>query len=118
MLPEKIDCEESLVVAENYRNKSIDSDLFIFILIKKDSTQSYIAKASPCRLDSEQRPEIGKIVLNSSYFEIYSENSFYAVNILLHELVHLLGFSQTLLKKHPLGYSYFMKDFGAGISSS
>lgn len=62
-------------------------------MVKDKNEINYIANTTPCLFDDEKRPYLGVITVNSEYFKLYTENAFYAFNILFHELLHLLGFS-------------------------
>lgn len=118
VIPSSLECDPSVKIPSEVANQPIDFDLYVVFLLKQKTEVSYIANTQPCLMDENKRPFVGVISLNSSYFSLYTENTFYAENIILHEMIHLLGFSQEVLKQHPLGYNSFIIDFGTGISNS
>ena len=42
--------------------------------------------------------------------QIFTENSFYAANTLLHEVIHIMGFSEKNFEQNPLGKDKFVQN--------
>ena len=104
-------CFEKLKISSENINKEIETDLYILIIIKEEPLSSYIASSAPCLYNTEKRPYLGRIIINKSNFKITTENTFYFVNNILHEIFHILIFAKEIILNHPKLYKNFFANF-------
>ena len=96
---------------ENFDAKLLDdfneNDIIIFAFYKNLGLET-IAQAGPCFNDTNNRPIIGLLEINSEKdaFE-NSEKNKYVKRVLLHEITHILVFSPKLL--YNLGMGFYEK---------
>ena len=101
-------CLENMNTPLHYQNNSTNAHLLIFIQSKiiEGSTLAY---AGSCYLNSStKRPVIGLIMINSRNLTINYENSVLGKDIIIHEIFHVLGFSNSMMEYYP---SNLDKDF-------
>ncbi|OMJ65974.1 hypothetical protein SteCoe_37346 [Stentor coeruleus] len=85
-----------------------NTDVLIYIVLKDIPGQNYIAYSGACAVESSglQNVYAGRIVINPTNFaSITDENRF---SVLVHEIIHVLGFSKNLYKywKNSSGANY------------
>ncbi|GIY58633.1 leishmanolysin-like peptidase [Caerostris extrusa] len=79
-----------------------NANFFLFVISRTNSwcTENNVqAYSSFCRLDSRNRPVAGLLNMCPSYFskKIYKASHYYSV--IMHEVIHILGFSRQLYSK-------------------
>lgn len=97
-------CGAEIKVPRKYkRGETLDTDLLIFVKME-NSEENFTAYAGACLLESiQRRPVVGRIVINSRFLSITPEHIDRLYDTLVHEVVHILGFSRGL-------YQYFDTD--------
>jgi len=92
-----------LSVPSKYRS-GIKADLVLFIT-GESSSQSFLAWAKPCaQLSSDKRPFVGQVNFNFRGLIPESDYQFQAdLPTTMHEITHVLGFSQSLYDHWPKG---------------
>ena len=69
------------------------------VTAKAEPNESYVAAAMPCQLDPKTgRPTIGHIMFNLSFMKLGKKDFQANVETTLHELTHVLGFTNQLFK--------------------
>ncbi|CAK87891.1 unnamed protein product (macronuclear) [Paramecium tetraurelia] len=89
-----------LIIVPASLQKSYDSDLVFFVAQETDADAEYVARAGPVIFDEKTgRPIFGLMILNNHYMlEFQGTNAKFeaAVQVVLHETIHGLGFTNNL----------------------
>ena len=99
-------CGDEITIPEEHKNPGVETDLIIYVASTDQDTQSYVAYAGACAMESSGRNNVvaGRTVVNSYYFNNMDFET--QLITMIHEVTHLLGFSNSL-------YSYYKKDDGS-----
>jgi leishmanolysin len=96
-----IKCTKEITRYDNSLVKGVDVDIVLIPIIDPDLDDEVDAAASACYLDGEdQRPVMGYVLLNQNYAYQKSNAQEFLTMLLLHEITHVLVFSDSL-------YEYF-----------
>jgi len=76
-------------------NGVANTDLAIFVKYGANTIANAIASAAACMYDQNGRPTFGLITIYSAFFD--DKYSAIGLDVVLHELIHVLGFSSSLI---------------------
>ena len=101
-------CTSTISIPTSHQTLGLpNADLIIYLITDNTSGQAYTALGDACVLDNNlNNPIAGYIQINAQNFNSYTQDVQYS--IILHEMTHLLGFSQSLSAfwKNNNGVSY------------
>ena len=85
-------------VPEDHKDKGVEADLVVYLTTKYESDKGYAAYAGACALQGRSPNNImaGRAVVNSAKFT--GETFEYQMNVMVHEITHLLGFSSSIFR--------------------
>jgi hypothetical protein len=120
MTPSFTPCIEAKVPASLFKKK-IQADLVIFVTAKSEDA-NFVAWANTCQVDGNSgRPNAGQVNMNLKYLKTDFKTFFDVFGTVIHEIVHVLGFSSSMYKLFidpvfgkRLGEANVVKDFTAG----
>ena len=75
-----------------------DTDLVIFVNVE-DTEEGILAWSSPCFMDQYGRPTAGRLTISSCALDASEAKWTEQFSIVLHELIHILGFSQDSFRR-------------------
>jgi hypothetical protein len=94
-----IKCTKEITRYDNSLVKGVDVDIVLIPIIDPDLDDEVDAAASSCYLDGEdQRPVMGFVLLNQNYGYQKRNAQEFLTMLLLHEITHVLVFSENLFK--------------------
>lgn len=74
------------------------------VFLEDEPQESYVAYAGACRIGSDNRPVVGGIAFNVGYLGTRDygtdENFEDLLEVTLHELTHVLGFSSFIINNY------------------
>ena len=89
-------CYEAAVPA-NLFQKTVSTDLIIFVTATKEENKSFVAWATACQLDPiTRRPIMGQIHINLKYLDTKFEKLYDTFGTVIHEVSHILAMSPNL----------------------
>ena len=90
-------CSSRITYYDNQLTTGIDYDIVLFPIIDPTLEEGVDAAASSCFLDpSNKRPIMGYVLLNQNYSYTKNNSKDYLIMLLLHEITHVLVFSDGL----------------------
>jgi hypothetical protein len=108
-LPSQLTCFESLQIPSNFIANG-EGDLLVEILVRNEPTKAYLAAAGPCYFDeSTGRPIVGVLIINKHYFDSSLDGVIFWIDNVLHEMFHILIFSESIWKTLPTGVNNFVE---------
>mmetsp|Transcript_40006 Transcript_40006/g.35693 ORF Transcript_40006/g.35693 Transcript_40006/m.35693 type:complete len:162 (+) Transcript_40006:165-650(+) len=94
-----------LEVNERYLEYPIKGDLIILMTADSHPDATYVAYAEPCGIASNGRPLVAHVFINTAQInpddEDLNEHTNYYIQVMLHELIHALGFSSAFFPSYP-----------------
>lgn len=95
-----------MVVPTSYRLRPTEADLIIFFILESQD-EGYHAYARPCLIQNmTKRTVVGLIAINLHHIYWGRENLENNVGLVIHEIIHILGFNQSVYKffNKPLAF--------------
>lgn len=113
-------CDSLVTLPDTYKNKEIDTDLLLFVNLRKEEG-NHSAWAVPCLYATyDKRPVMVVLQANLNSFVISQEKVSLDIASVLHELIHGIALSPTLYNMFPIDQSSIFKNvniFGTVKSS-
>ena len=85
-------------VPRSHNSRGVDADLVVYITTKNEKERGYVAYAGACALQATSPNNIiaGRAVVNKAEFSTESFET--QMNVMVHEITHLLGFSSSMFR--------------------
>ena len=110
-------CKDFMVYPDKYLKQGVEADMMIFIELFTEKS-SLSGSAVACSENEYTRPNICYIKINSTMFSVEPKNLEKNYYIVLHEIIHCLGFShiqydrflnQPVIEYHDKKFTFFKK---------
>ena len=89
-------CDADFTVPSHYHSNDTDADIIIFVMSSNED-ESWLAWAGACSLrGGSKRPIVGVTNINEKYIEYSKKDVEYFARTMIHEVMHILGFSNGL----------------------